>query len=105
MYGFKTTLTEITFENAIRRVAEEQKKEGFGILSDIEVKTTLKAKLDNVVVREEEDDSITVAFMDPAAVLNLVDREEVVAIGMEVHGRLEQVRDSLRDLSNDVAGG
>ncbi|MDH3669995.1 MAG: DUF302 domain-containing protein [Gammaproteobacteria bacterium] len=49
----------------------------------------------NVVVREEEDGKITVAFMDPAAVLGLVDREEIAELGMEVRKRLERVRDSL----------
>ena len=49
----------------------------------------------NVVVREEEDGSINVGFMDPAAVLGLVNRDEVTQIGMDVRGRLERVRDSL----------
>lgn len=50
----------------------------------------------NVVVREEDDGSITVAFMDPAAVLGIVDREEVTQLGMEVRGKLEKVRDLLK---------
>jgi uncharacterized protein (DUF302 family) len=49
----------------------------------------------NVVVREENDGKTVVAFMDPAAVLRLVDRPEVHALGMEVRARLERVRDSL----------
>lgn len=35
----------------------------------------------NVVVREEADGIITVAFMDPEAVLKLVDKPKVQAIG------------------------
>ena len=50
----------------------------------------------NVVVREEDDGSITVAFMDPAAVLGIVDREDVTKLGMEVRGKLEKVRDLLK---------
>ena len=50
----------------------------------------------NVVVRKEDDGSITVAFMDPAAVLGIVDREEVTQLGMEVRGKLEKVRDLLK---------
>ena len=50
----------------------------------------------NVVVREEDDGSITVAFMDPAAVLGIVDREEVTKLGLEVRGKLEKVRDLLK---------
>ena len=49
----------------------------------------------NVVVRQEEDGSNTVAFMDPAAVLALVGRPEVTALGSEVRERLYRVRDAL----------
>jgi len=49
----------------------------------------------NVVLREEEDGSITVAFMDPAAVLGLVDRDGVEQLAGEVRGLLESVRDAL----------
>jgi uncharacterized protein (DUF302 family) len=35
-----------TFDEAIKRVTEELKKEGFGILTEIDVKDTLKKKLD-----------------------------------------------------------
>jgi len=49
----------------------------------------------NVVLREEEDGSITVAFMDPAAVLRLVERAGVDAIASQVRERLVRVRDSL----------
>jgi uncharacterized protein (DUF302 family) len=49
----------------------------------------------NVVLREEEDGSITVAFMDPAAVLGLVDKDGVEQLAGEVRGLLEGVRDAL----------
>jgi uncharacterized protein (DUF302 family) len=49
----------------------------------------------NVVLREEDDGSITVGFMDPAAVLGLVDSEDVAQLASEVRGRLERVRDAL----------
>ena len=44
-YYFNKTL-ETGFEEAILRVQEELKKEGFGILTDINVKNTLKEKID-----------------------------------------------------------
>lgn len=44
MYGFSTQLNT-SFDDAISRVTEALKKEGFGILTDIDVKTTLKTKL------------------------------------------------------------
>lgn len=128
MYGFSINL-ENSFEDTITRVSDALKEEGFGILTEIDVKATLKAKIDvdrlpytilgacnpslahqaleaepdiglllpcNVVVRQEEDGSITVAFMDPAAVLALVDKPGVEALAGEVRGRLERVRDALR---------
>lgn len=49
----------------------------------------------NVVVRQEEDERITVVFMDPVAVLSLVDKPGVDALGADVRGRLERVRDAL----------
>nr|VFJ63992.1 MAG: Uncharacterized conserved protein, DUF302 family [Candidatus Kentron sp. FW]VFJ70071.1 MAG: Uncharacterized conserved protein, DUF302 family [Candidatus Kentron sp. FW] len=45
MYSFKTTLSG-SFPHVIEQVTEALKKEGFGVLSDIDVQATLKAKLD-----------------------------------------------------------
>jgi uncharacterized protein (DUF302 family) len=44
-YYFSKTLN-IPFDEAVERVTEELKKEGFGILTDIDVAATLKKKLD-----------------------------------------------------------
>lgn len=45
-YYFEKTLSGIGFENAIEKVTEGLKKEGFGILTEIDVQATLKKKLD-----------------------------------------------------------
>ena len=127
MYGFSITLNT-TFDKTIYNVTEALKKEGFGILTDIDVKATLKAKLNvdrkpyrilgacnpplahraigadpdiglllpcNVVVREEDNGKIWVGFMDPDAVLKLVDHPDVHALAKEVKASLERVRDTL----------
>ncbi|MDE3741965.1 DUF302 domain-containing protein [Maribacter polysaccharolyticus] len=45
-YYFNKTFTESTFENVIEKTTEALKKEGFGILTEIDIKATFKKKLD-----------------------------------------------------------
>ncbi|MCK5570068.1 MAG: DUF302 domain-containing protein, partial [Spirochaetes bacterium] len=44
-YSFDKIL-DMPFDDAVDRTVEELKKEGFGVLTDIDVQTTLKDKLD-----------------------------------------------------------
>ncbi|NOX64279.1 MAG: DUF302 domain-containing protein [Chlorobi bacterium] len=44
-YGF-SKVVDLSYEAAIEKVTEELKEEGFGILTEIDVKATLKKKLD-----------------------------------------------------------
>jgi len=44
-YGYSVK-TNLSFDQAVAKATEELKKDGFGILTEIDVKTTMKKKLD-----------------------------------------------------------
>lgn len=46
MRYYYSRVVALSFESAIARVTEELKREGFGVLTEIDVKATLKKKLD-----------------------------------------------------------
>jgi uncharacterized protein (DUF302 family) len=45
MYGYKKKVN-LSFDDAIRKTKDELQKQGFGVLTEIDVKATLKKKLD-----------------------------------------------------------
>jgi uncharacterized protein (DUF302 family) len=45
-YGFTARLPGVSYEDARARVADALKQEGFGVLTEIDIKATLKAKID-----------------------------------------------------------
>lgn len=126
-YGFGKTVAS-SFDAAVEKVTQELQKEGFGVLTDIDVKATLKKKLNqdippyrilgacnpplahraltaepsiglllpcNVVVRQDDAGKVYVEFMDPNAVLELVDKPEIGQLASEVRQKLERVLKAL----------
>ncbi len=126
-YGFGKTVN-YGFDEAIEKVTEALKTEGFGVLTDIDVKQTLKIKLDkdvppyrilgacnpplahqaienepsiglllpcNVVVREDEQNQIHIEFMNPEAVMNVVQNPGIQPIATDVMLRLKRVMATL----------
>lgn len=122
-FGFGK-IVDSGFEEAVQKVTEELAKEGFGVLTVIDVQATLKTKLDvdmpgyrilgacnpglanqaisavpdiglllpcNVLVREDEEGQVHVGFMDPGAVLGLVDDPRVDPLAGQVKQKLEMV--------------
>ena len=47
-YYYATTLENVSFNEAIEKVTKVLQEEGFGILTEIDVQTTMKEKLDKV---------------------------------------------------------
>jgi uncharacterized protein (DUF302 family) len=45
MYGFTTTLTDVSFDQVVADTTAALKAEGFGVLSDIDVQAAMKNKL------------------------------------------------------------
>jgi uncharacterized protein (DUF302 family) len=51
MSYYFTKITTLEYEQALTRVQEELKKEGFGIITEIDVRETLKQKLRSLIDR------------------------------------------------------
>lgn len=126
-YGFGKIVT-YPFLKAIERVKKELEKEGFGILTEIDVSETLQKKLNqqippyrilgvcnpqlahraleidssiglllpcNIVIRQGDNQKVYVEFMDPKAILELVDKPKIALIAKEARERLERVKEVL----------
>ncbi len=125
-YGYTKQVT-LSFTDAVRKAKERLAKEGFGILTEIDVKVTLKNKLGadwdnymilgacnpvlsyralqaekeiglllpcNVIVYEDRG-SVFVSAILPTAAMQMVDNEDITAIGLEAESKLRTVIDSI----------
>ena len=128
MYGIHVTV-DCGMEEAEQKAIEALKAEGFGVLTEIDVKAVLKEKIDvdrrpykilgacnpvlankalqaepdlglllpcNVVIREEEDGSTTVAIVDPAAMFTVVDKPEMQEMADEVREKFERIMANIK---------
>jgi uncharacterized protein (DUF302 family) len=126
-YHFSVTVSG-EFDDVVERTRKALADEGFGVLTEIDVAATMKARLGverepykilgacnppmahqaieadpaigvllpcNVVVRQDGGGRVLVDFMDPEAVLDLVDKPGISKVAGEVRTRLEMVRDTL----------
>lgn len=130
-YYFSTIIQNQNFQEVILRTTEALKQEGFGVLTEIDIKATLKKKLDadfhnytilgacnpqlafqalqaedkigtmlpcNVIVQERKLGSIEIAAVDPAASMQAVKNDALIAIAENVRTKLQSV---IQHLSNE----
>ncbi|GAB4338584.1 MAG: DUF302 domain-containing protein [Calditrichia bacterium] len=115
-YGFSKVF-QGSFEEAVEKVTEELKKEGFGILTEIDVKATLKKKLDKdfrpylilgacnppfayqALTAEEQ-----IGLMLPCNVIVYVDdQEQVVVAAIDPIASMQAVQNpALEEVANEV---
>ncbi len=129
MYGIHITV-DCGMDEAEQKTREALKAEGFGVLTEIDVKKTLKEKIDvdrkpykilgacnpklanealnaepdlglllpcNVIIREEEDGSTTVAIVDPESMFTVVGKPEMEALAKDVRVRFERIMDAIKN--------
>ena len=93
--------TELGFDDAVAKVTEALKEEGFGVLTEIDAKKVLKEKLGldrepqlgtllpcNVLVYETDEGGVVVSAMNPESALNMVDNPQMGEIAKEVSKRI-----------------
>ena len=129
MYGIHINV-DCGMDEAEQKTREALKAGGFGVLTEIDVKKTLKEKIDvdrkpykilgacnpelandalnaepdlglllpcNVIIREEEDGSTTVAIVDPEAMFTIVGKPEMEAMAKDVRVRFEGIIDAIKN--------
>ena len=133
-FGFRVDIP-LPYEEADTQVRDLLQAEGFGVLTEIDVRATLREKLDvdfpryvilgacnpplahralqaepavglllpcNVVVAERAEGGSRVSFMDPVAVLDMIDNPDLWPVAAEARERLKRVAEALSARSAPV---
>ena len=120
-YDIKTNLS---FDEAQKKVREELMNEGFGVLTEIDVQETLKKKLDvdydkylipfaykaltaekeiglllpcNIIIYEQEEKTV-IATILPTIAMSMVDNEGLQTIAEEVEQKLKSAIDRINEV-------
>ena len=115
MYGIKKEVN-LSYEDAVEKAREELQKEGFGVLTEIDVKATLKKKLDvdvdkyiilgacnpsmaHKALQAEQD----IGLMLPCNVIIYEKDGKVFVSGIKPSVAMQMVEnDQLQDIANQV---
>lgn len=74
MYGYKKKVN-LSYNKAVEKTREELQKEGFGVLTEIDVKATLKKKLD-----VDYDDYIILGACNPSFAYKALQAEKDIGL-------------------------
>lgn len=111
------------FDATVARTIEALKAEGFGVLTEIDIQATMRAKLGacnpplaraaieaepsigvmlpcNVIVRERSPGRSEVAAVDPEAVIGAVDNRALATVSRQVSEKLRKVVASIGDVES-----
>ena len=135
-YGYTRKLDGVSFDDAVAKTTEALAAGGFGVLTEIDVKATMKKKLDvdfrnyrilgacnapiahkalsrdlgvglllpcNVTVYEEDDGSVNVTFVKPAAMFEVVGSDDVKPLVADVEGAVRKAVLRLEELGARTA--
>lgn len=116
MYG-STKNIDISFEEAVPRVIEALKSEGFGVLTEIDVKATLKKKLDvdfrkyvilgacnPPLAHQALTEEVNIGLLLPCNVIVYENDEGSTTVGVIDAGKMFSVvdRDDMESLADEV---
>ena len=88
-YYFSKTLNNVTFEAAIDKVTEELKKEGFGVISEINIHEKFKEKL-GIDFRKYR----ILGACNPAAAFKALQEEDKIGTMLPCNVIVQQISDS-----------
>ena len=88
-YYFSKTLNDVTFESAVEKVTEELKKEGFGVISEINIHEKFKEKL-GIDYRKYS----ILGACNPAAAYKALQEEDKIGTMLPCNVIVQQISDS-----------
>ena len=88
-YYFSKTLNNVTFEEAVEKVTEELKKEGFGVISEINLHEKFKEKLD-IDFRKYR----ILGACNPASAFKALQEEDKIGTMLPCNVIVQQISDS-----------